>query len=301
VVAVVAYTDGGKSYSTCTGEVIAGDVVLTASHCIDPRALGFVPEGIQIMTSQDILQATNAQVFPARTAVPHPAYNPQTGANDIAVVLLQGAIDIAPLPYNRTALEGLALDGKSGRAIGYGTTKDGDSSTAGKKNQATLKLSKINAFDFTASALPATQCHGDSGGPVLAMVDGKEQIIGIGWITVRNDGLCSEGVRDTRVDKYLAFIDPFVKASGGAGQAPPAPAPAPKGGGNPGTDICCFNGQFYDCPTSAACLGGFDINACLDACTTAACQIACTQKLAGKTPTNQCTRAPQKDQTCNGG
>lgn len=302
VVAVVAYKDGGKTYSQCTGEVIAPDVVLTASHCVDPRALGFVPEGVQIMTSQDIAKATQADIITARSAVPHPKYDPATGANDIAIVLLQKKTSVSPLPYSRVPLEG--NDGKQARIIGYGTTKDGDSSTAGKKNQATVKLSQINAHDFVAATLPATQCHGDSGGPTLLSVNGKETIIGIGWITVRNDGLCSEGVRDTRVDKFLDFIDPFVAASTGGKPGTPGTPGTPGAPGTPGTngnDVCCYNGQFYDCPSSAACLGGFDIDACLNACTTPACDIACAQKLSGVRPTNQCTRAPAKDIKCHGG
>jgi hypothetical protein len=216
----------------------------------------------------------------------HPGYDPNTGANDIAIVLLQRPLaGVTPLPYSRVPLEG--NDGKQARIIGYGTTKDGDSSTAGKKNQATVKLSQINAHDFVAATLPVTQCHGDSGGPTLLPINGKETIIGIGWQTVRNDGLCSEGVRDTRIDKFLSFIDPFVPASGQPGQN--------------GADVCCQDGQSYDCPTTAACLGGFDLDACLAACNDAACTVECTQKLNGVRPTNQCTRSPATDAQCNGG
>jgi secreted trypsin-like serine protease len=267
IVAVVAYTDGGKTYATCTGEVIAPRVVLTASHCVSPIALGFVPEGVQIMTSQDISTATAADVVTGR-GVTHPGYDANTGMNDIAVVLLDEAVNLPAVPYSRVALEG--NDGKSARIIGYGTTKDGDSTTAGKKNEATVKISAINDHDFVASALPVTQCHGDSGGPVLLNVGGKETIIGIGWVTVRNDGLCSEGVKNTRVDKFLSFIDPFVVAGGGAPGADGAGDPTP---GGQSESSCCRNGQFYDCPSVTACF----------------------------TDVAQCTRAPAKDAKCNGG
>ena len=301
VVAVIAFQK--TSYSTCTGEVIAPNVVLTAGHCVDIRALGFVPDGISIVTSRDTATATAKDVLRTKAAFAHPQYDPKTGANDIAIVLLEQATTIAPLAYSRVALEG--NDGKSARIIGYGTTKDGDSSTAGQKNEATVKLSQINGHDFVAATLPTTQCHGDSGGPVLLPINGKETIIGIGWITVRNDGLCSEGVRNTRVDQFLSFIDPFVQASGGnpgGSGTPGAPgAPGGSGGGGTSKDVCCHNGHFFACPTAAACLGGFDLDGCLNACNDAACEIACTKKLAGVSPTNQCTAQPQNDATCNGG
>jgi V8-like Glu-specific endopeptidase len=252
VVAVIAEgqadAKGNFTYATCTGEVIAPSVVLTASHCVDARALGFVPVKLVVITAQDVNVSTAAEVLATSAAITHPQYDPNSGANDIAVVLLQKPVAITPLPYNRAPLE--AQSGKSARIIGYGITKDGDTAS-GKKNQATITISQIDKDVFLATNLPSTQCHGDSGGPTLLSLGGQDTIVGIGWHTVRPDGLCSEGVRDLRVDNFVDFIDGFVN---GAGGAPGAPGAAGGGGGAGGaggaggsvTDVCCYNGQSYD-------------------------------------------------------
>jgi hypothetical protein len=45
-------------------------------------------------------------------------------------------------------------------------------------------------------------------------------------------------------------------------------------------NLCCFNGQFFLCPNSNACLGGFDLDGCFQSCnpTDPACLQACASK-----------------------
>ncbi len=287
VVGIVS--EDGKNSSTCTGEIIAPTVVLTAAHCVKPS--DFTPTSISIVADPDITKffggkGDQSKIFAAATATYHEGYDPNTGANDIAVITLARATTIKPLPFNRNAAALKKLDGKTGRAIGYGTTVDGDSNSANVKHQATLTLSNFTAATFLAKSGTATQCHGDSGGPVVAKIDGKETIIGIGWQTVAQDGTCGKGVMDTRVDPYVDFIDSFL--DGGAGQAPGGSSTTPSPSTNSNVS-CCVNGDAYACPTVAACLGGFDINACMKSCTTTACVVACANKASNvKPPTNAC-------------
>jgi hypothetical protein len=71
----------------------------------------------------------------------------------------------------------------------------------------------------------------------------------------------------------------FPSAEGGPdATAPPGPAPLPQpprldaGGGGHGfariaiDGICCYGSNYFACPNTAACYGGFDINACLATC-----------------------------------
>lgn len=310
---VGVFAEDAKHGSTCTGEIIAPTVVLTAGHCVTPAVLGFTPTAITVIAAPDITQffggkGDKSKLLKVAKATAHPQYNPQTGANDIAIVILEKPTDITPLPFNRSAAAANKLEGQSGRAIGYGQTIDGDSNSANKKNQATLKLSKFTPTSFLAASLPATQCHGDSGGPVLAKIDGKETIIGIGWRTVQDDGKCAQGVLDTRVDPYVSFIDSFLGNAGGDngqggqngqdgqdGQDGADGADGADGqggaGGDDGAQIsCCVNGEAYDCPTAAACLGGFDLNACMDSCNDTACIIKCANQTSGRSPTNECKK-----------
>jgi secreted trypsin-like serine protease len=300
VVAVVGLK--GNMMSTCTGEVITPTFVLTASHCVDPRALGFVPDKIVIATAPDLNKATSSDVLQIRRATHHPGFNPNTGDNDIAVIELAQPTSIAPIPFNHGTMDG--IEGKKGRAIGYGRTVDGDANSANTKNQASLTISDINAQTFLATSLPSTQCHGDSGGPVLFPINGVETIVGIGWHTVLDDGSCVQGVRDLRVDPYVGWIQVMTRSFGGndapAPQAPqpqqqapqpdPQPDPQPQQQAAPGQTVCCFNGDRYDCPNLAACTGGFDFRACMNTCTDVDCMLACEDQTPRSGPTAACTK-----------
>ena len=65
--------------------------------------------------------------------------------------------------------------------------------------------------------------------------------------------------------------------------APPAPdAPVEPGAAGSRISVnehCCFGGKYFNCPNTAACFGGFDVQACLSKCTDTACFDACEQKL----------------------
>ena len=90
--------------------------------------------------------------------------------------------------------------------------------------------------------------------------------------------------------------------SGGTATPPGTPGTEPDPNTLPGKDgepgqpglsgVCCYNNTSYDCPDQKSCLGGYDYDACQDACADADfdCQIACAQKLGTvKGPTNACT------------
>jgi hypothetical protein len=82
------------------------------------------------------------------------------------------------------------------------------------------------------------------------------------------------------------------------GSSPPPPAGDP--GGTPGQDgspgrisvneHCCYGGKYYKCPNSAACFGGFDIDACLAACSGPMdpCWDACFNQLDSAGPPKGC-------------
>lgn len=82
--------------------------------------------------------------------------------------------------------------------------------------------------------------------------------------------------------------------SGGTGGTPGA-------SGQPGrvsvNEHCCYNATYYKCPNSAACFGGFDINACLSTCSGPSdpCFDACFDKLSSAGAPKGCamTTAPK--------
>lgn len=76
----------------------------------------------------------------------------------------------------------------------------------------------------------------------------------------------------------------------GAGTPSSTPAPATPDPSQTGTDgqpgrlsvneHCCYGAKYFRCPNSAACFGGFDIDACLGGCADDddACSDACSAK-----------------------
>ena len=92
--------------------------------------------------------------------------------------------------------------------------------------------------------------------------------------------------------------------------AKPADPAAPAGqDGQPGrissNEHCCYGGTYYKCPSSAACFGGFDINACLAVCAGPSdpCFDACFEKLdkAGAPKGCQTGVTPPKGVDCANG
>jgi hypothetical protein len=110
-------------------------------------------------------------------------------------------------------------------------------------------------------------------------------------------------------------------AKGGTPPATPADPGQPGQPGQPGepgqpgqpgqpgrisvNEHCCYGSQYFKCPNEAACFGGFDISACLDACSGPEdpCFDACFDKLdtAGAPKGCQSNVTPPKGVDCANG
>lgn len=214
VVMVIARVPGSMSVSLCTGEVISPHVVLTAAHCVAPSTVGagaqfVVFTGTELSMNspkEEFLQVTEAHYVPTF------AYNPMTGGDqdDVGVVILASPTTIAPLPYNHFPLPD-SVKGQAARIIGYGLAdgKDATGTTAGTKRQAPTTIFAIHDTTLTLYDNMHSNCEGDSGGPVLINLDGKEQIVGLTQVGYVGCPV-NMGSSDTRVDKYVDFIDQYV-------------------------------------------------------------------------------------------
>ena len=75
------------------------------------------------------------------------------------------------------------------------------------KRQSQLKLNKFDTKLVSTGGFLNTICSGDSGGPILAKVDGKETVI-----AVNSYGLifCLAASSSTRVDTYKSFVEQYL-------------------------------------------------------------------------------------------
>jgi hypothetical protein len=101
-------------------------VLLTAAHCLDPETHSGYSFGV--FTGADASAYPTAatlapQLAPVKEVVLHPEYDPDPPfVADIGVAILEEAVSIEPLPFQREAL-GEDVVGKAARIVGYGQAK----------------------------------------------------------------------------------------------------------------------------------------------------------------------------------
>ncbi len=198
--AVVALAQGDAL--ECSGTVIGPHAVLTAAHCVT----GTLPE---IALGDTLATAVRQAVI---AAFVHPAFDAQTLDHDIAVLVVDPPLAIAPMPY-ATAL--FADAGASIRIVGYGWTVAGDTSPAVRRT-GTSQIDSIDGLRIVSHGAPEQACEGDSGGPALLDAGGGEQIVGV---ASSGDTTCTQLAKHTRVDTHADFIADVVarSAAGAAG------------------------------------------------------------------------------------
>jgi hypothetical protein len=219
----------------CSGALIAPDVVLTAAHCLNI----FGPEGpYEIFLGAELLPEPQGRFVRVAGAVRHPDYEPQTHAFDVALLRLATPVDVPPLALPEASLS--LAQGTPARVLGFGDTKDVNA-PAGRRRQGMLSVLEVSASFFRAGPAPGMSCVGDSGGPVLVNIGGREVLAGV---TVSGDVACRTEAVNVRVDVLRGtFLQPFLSEP----HTPAAPTLAP---GNLCREACT---RGADCPSGLTC------------------------------------------------
>lgn len=235
--------------ATCTGTLIAPDVVLTAAHCLDPtlatfgfgevQSLAFYVSPQADLTSLEVQGATipdTAQI--ASDWVAHPQFdldNLQSSGGpinlkDVALVFLDSPLDIEPaIVITSTESEQIEVEADVS-IVGWGMqTAEGGSpwerppeGSTGKKVCAESFINEVGSHEFQVGGDSSTsrKCHGDSGGPTYMKVSTdspkKWRVIGI-TSHAYDESDCEKGGIDTRVDAWLEWIEEEMIAACEAG------------------------------------------------------------------------------------
>jgi secreted trypsin-like serine protease len=123
-VGMLAFYDGDGGYlHRCSGTLVSRTVVVTAAHCADGTASARAYFDVEVTDDFRNDPATGA----TGTPFTHPAYNPRTIDNDVAVVVLDAPGSV-PGPYPDLPPEGFLSERKRSKetkddvfvAVGYG-------------------------------------------------------------------------------------------------------------------------------------------------------------------------------------
>ena len=215
VVALEITTSEGEP-ALCSGTVIGkrGEIgwVLTAAHCVQGEVLR-IDEATNFRDCTPSGDAGKCRAtYAPRQVYVHPDYDPSQGyVNDFALVAFFGATADTTV----TPVVGAADQLESGAWVdlaGFGRTYagvDDPSQWQSERHTVSVSLTTVSSHFLRVDASTGkTACFGDSGGPALALIDGRVRVVGVASTA---DALCETRASYGRVSSiYDSFIAPIV-------------------------------------------------------------------------------------------
>lgn len=207
-------TRDGNDHGACSGVLIAPRLVLSAGHC------AVTPEGRRRRIRRVRIGVARGTVQNVRVerVVAHPdfdAAHPERG-NDLALLHLREDARATPIPFVTTAEDEAS---RHVRVLGFGMTSPRPQRNPRLHAAALEHLSPFHCFSGPVARMAETRgcaaspqsgvCPGDSGGPILAQVDGTTKLLGIVSLAINDVTACTHSA--TVFTRVTAF-DEWIRA-----------------------------------------------------------------------------------------
>ena len=192
----------GSSF-ICSGTLVTPTAVVTAAHCLDN-----VADPLRVFFGVNALKPWKGVVMSVVSYEVHPQWDPVTLQNDIAVVVLEQEVPIAPailLGADQLSPENV---GDKARFVGYGAVSF-NGAGAGKKRYVDIDLIALTPTTMRYADPVGNTCYGDSGGGGYIYQDSQWKLAGV---TSYGDQWCQHYGVSTRTDAYVGWLAGLIGA-----------------------------------------------------------------------------------------
>ncbi|KAJ2785783.1 hypothetical protein H4R18_000329 [Coemansia javaensis] len=253
----IVYMYNEKEKTFCGGSIISDDWILTAAHCIKTATKDQMLVYVG-MAEYKLDIAKGTKVAEVRT---HPRYNDQTMANDIALIRLQQPVSgkgVSSIQIDSSSVG----DGVTVTALGWGYTSPTSKKASPQLKKGdfkTLSQQQCGSIDsgFTGNNGPRIcvaadrgpdTCPGDSGGPLIRQVGGKNVLVGItSFGTAGNKAVPNQcgGAGMVSLFTHASYFKSFIDSTAGALREV-------EGKGKPGSNSTSDNDSGATSPSGSA-------------------------------------------------